>query len=97
MGLGPYDTYQWRGCGRLGNYLLAGRMAVVRDPRCTTSSSVSFQAAASANRANAGTDFDPVFFMIKARWFSTVRGLIRRSAAIFLLGCPASTNSMIWC
>jgi hypothetical protein len=43
-------------------------------------------AAASANRAKAGTDLAPVFFMIEARWFSTVRWLRRRSAAIFLVG-----------
>jgi hypothetical protein len=34
---------------------------------------LSFPAAASANRANAGSDFMLVFFMIAARWFSTVR------------------------
>ena len=77
-------------------YLLAGRMAGGRDPRCKIGSSVSFQAAASANRANAGSDFEPVFFMIEARWFSTVRWLMPRSAAIFLLGWPARTSSMIW-
>ena len=42
--------------------------------------------AASARRASAGSDLDPVFFMISARWFSTVRWLMPRSAAIFLLG-----------
>ena len=36
-------------------------------------SSAPFQAAASANLANAGRDLEPVFFMIEARWFSTVR------------------------
>ena len=34
--------------------------------------------------------------MIEARWFSTVRWLMPRSAAMFLLGWPARTNSMIW-
>ena len=34
--------------------------------------------------------------MIEARWFSTVRWLMPRSAAIFLLGWPARTSSMIW-
>lgn len=42
--------------------------------------------AASARRANAGSDRVPVFRMIAARWFSTVRWLMPRSAAIFLLG-----------
>ena len=32
-----------------------------------------FRAAASAKRASAGSDLAPVFFMIEARWFSTVR------------------------
>jgi hypothetical protein len=40
----------------------------------------------SANLANAGSDFDPVLFMMEARWFSTVRWLMPRSAAMFLLG-----------
>ena len=44
------------------------------------------EAAASANRARAGSDFAPIFFMIEARWFSTVRWLRLRSAAMFLLG-----------
>ena len=35
--------------------------------------------------------------MIAARWFSTVRWLIFRSAAMFLLGWPASTRSMTCC
>src|SRR5580658_8776763 len=46
--------------------------------------------AISANRASAGNDLDPVRFMILMRWFSTVRWLMPRSAAMFLLGCPAS-------
>ena len=53
------------------------------------------RAAASASLASAGSDFDPVFFMIEARWFSTVRWLMPRSAAMFLLGWPARTSSMI--
>jgi hypothetical protein len=32
-----------------------------------------FQTAANAKRINAGMDFEPVFLMIEARWFSTVR------------------------
>jgi hypothetical protein len=32
-----------------------------------------FQAAVRANLANAGSDFDPDFFVMEARWFSTVR------------------------
>ena len=50
--------------------------------------------ARSANLASAGSDFDPVLFMIEARWFSTVRWLMPRSAAMFLLGWPASTLSI---
>ena len=42
--------------------------------------------AASAIRARAGSDFVSVLAMIDARWFSTVRWLIPRSAAMFLLG-----------
>src|SRR5271154_1478616 len=51
-------------------------------------------AAINAKRASAGRDFDPVRFMILMRWFSTVRWLMPRSAAIFLLGWPASTISI---
>jgi hypothetical protein len=40
--------------------------------------------ARSASRASAGSDFDPVLFMIEARWFSTVRWLMLRSAAMWL-------------
>ncbi len=47
--------------------IVVERMAVDGVPRGATGSSVSFQAAASASRANAGTDFEPVFFMIVAR------------------------------
>jgi hypothetical protein len=54
------------------------------------------QAAAIAVRIRAGRDLEPVFFMIAARWLSTVRWLMPRSAAMFLLGCPASTRSKIW-
>ena len=50
--------------------------------------------ARSANRASTGSDFDPVLFIIEARWFSTVRWLMPRSAAMFLLGWPASTLSI---
>jgi hypothetical protein len=46
----------------------------------------SFTAAASASRASSGSDLVPVFVMIEARWFSTVRWLIPRSTAMFLLG-----------
>src|SRR5580698_1281171 len=52
--------------------------------------------AAIISRASAGSDFAPVFFMMEARWFSTVRWLMPRSAAMFLLGWPAKTRSMIW-
>jgi hypothetical protein len=52
--------------------------------------------AASANRISADSECEPVFFMTAARWFSTVRRLMPRSAAMFLLGWPASTSSMIW-
>ena len=31
------------------------------------------QTAANAQRISAGMDFEPVFFMMEARWFSTVR------------------------
>ena len=52
--------------------------------------------AASAKRISAESECEPVFFMTAARWFSTVRWLMPRSAAMFLLGWPASTSSMIW-
>jgi hypothetical protein len=32
--------------------------------------------------------------MIAAQWFLTVRWLMQRSAAMFLLGCPARTSFM---
>jgi len=44
------------------------------------------QAAASAVRTSAGRDFELVFLMMAARWLSTVRWLMPRSAAMFLLG-----------
>jgi hypothetical protein len=52
--------------------------------------------AARAKRISAESECEPVFFITAARWFSTVRWLMRRSAAMFLLGWPASTSSMIW-
>src|SRR5271169_5062854 len=52
-------------------------------------------AAASARRARAGTDLDSVRLMISPRWLSTVRWLMPRSAAMFLLGWPAKTICMI--
>ena len=52
--------------------------------------------AASAKRISAERECEPVFFMTAARWFSIVRWLMPRSAAMFLLGWPASTSSMIW-
>ena len=54
------------------------------------------QAAASAVRTSAGRDFELVFLMMAARWLSTVRWLMPRSAAMFLLGWPARTRSKIW-
>jgi hypothetical protein len=42
--------------------------------------------AANARRISAESVCDPVFFMTAARWFSTVRWLMPRSAAMFLLG-----------
>jgi hypothetical protein len=42
--------------------------------------------AARAKRISAESECEPVFFMTAARWFSTVRWLMPRSAAMFLLG-----------
>jgi hypothetical protein len=50
-----------------------------------------------AVRIRAGRDFEPVFLMMAARWLSTVRWLIPRSAEMFLLGSQARTRSKIWC
>ncbi len=72
----------WRPEGRFGNYLGAGRWTTAGG----TGSTAVFRAAASARRARAGSEVDPVRFMIEARWFSTVRWLMPRSAAMFLLG-----------
>jgi hypothetical protein len=63
----------------------------------TASDSALLNAATKPTRPNAGRDFDPVFFMMAARWFSTVRWLICKSAAMFLLGDPRNTRSMISC
>src|SRR4029077_20899352 len=52
--------------------------------------------AESAKRISAESECEPVFFMTAARWFSTVRWLMPRSAAMFLLGWPATPSSMIW-
>ncbi len=49
------------------------------------STEASLPAAMSANRVSAGRLFESVFFMIVARWFSTVRWLMPRCAAILLL------------
>jgi hypothetical protein len=77
---------------RFGNYLLAvHRAAVAGVPAPANCASASLPAAVTANRANAGSDLLPVRFTVEARWFSTVRWLIRRSSAMFLLGWPAST------
>ena len=81
---------------RLGNHLLGVCRAAVTGVPVDVRRVGAIPAAASANRANAGSDFEPVFFMIEARWFSTVRWLMPRSAAMFLLGWPARTRSMIW-
>ena len=51
--------------------------------------------AARARRARAGSEVTPVRSMMDARWFSTVRWLMPRSAAMFLLGYPATTRRMI--
>ncbi len=51
--------------------------------------------AATASLARAGRDRHPVLCMIEWRWFSTVRWLMRKSAAMFLLGAPVSTRVMI--
>jgi hypothetical protein len=67
---------------------------VLRHPAGGGGAAASSQAAASAIRANAGKHFDPVLFMIAARWFSTVRWLMPRSTAMFLLGWPARTSSI---
>ena len=67
----PARTERCVGPDRFGIYLLASNGG---EPPAT------FEAA-SASRASAGKDFAPVFFMIDARWFSTVRWLILRSAA----------------
>jgi len=42
--------------------------------------------AARARRIRAGIEREPVFFMTAARWFSTVRWLTPRSAAMFFAG-----------
>jgi len=61
---------------------LSGRLFA---PPAAVGSPPSPHAAAIANIANSGKDLEPVFLMIAARWYSTVRWLISRSAAIFLL------------
>jgi len=79
--------YNQRHCngGKFGIYLVI--IDAGAEPGSFTGSTVAvFAAAASASRASAGRDFDPVRFMIEARWLSTVRWLMPRSAAIFLLG-----------
>jgi hypothetical protein len=65
-----------------------------RLPKTRSTALCAQPAARSANLASAGSDFDPVLFIMPARWFSTVRWLIPRSAAMFLLGSPASTLSI---
>lgn len=62
----------------------AGTVDAARAPGRRTKSAP--PAAPSANRASAGSEVAPVRRMIAARWFSTVRWLIFRSAAMFLLG-----------
>ncbi len=50
-----------------------------------------------AVRTTAERDLEQVFLAMAARWFSTVRWLIFRSAAMFLLGWPAAMSSRISC
>jgi hypothetical protein len=78
-----------RGARGLQGALTKGRSSSGRD-------GLSAQVAASAVRIKAGRDFEPVFLIMVARWLSTVRWLMPRSAAMFLLGWPASTRSKIW-
>src|SRR6185437_6310162 len=54
-----------------------------------------YDPAARARRISSDSEVAPVLRMIEARWFSTVRRLMSRSAAIFLLGCPAITSLRI--
>ena len=44
------------------------------------------QVAATASMTNSDSDLEPVFSMMAARWTSTVRWLMPRSAAMILLG-----------
>lgn len=74
-----------RGVDHCSGRMTCRRLARAHD-RSSSVISPPFRAAASANRANAGRDFEPVFFMTPERWLSTVRWLMPRSAAIFLLG-----------
>ncbi len=53
---------------------------------CSLKADSAVELAAKASRAKAGSDAAPVLRIIEARWFSTVRWLIPRSAAMFLLG-----------
>ena len=69
---------------------------IVEPATAAAGRAVALQAAASAVRISAGRDFEPVFLMMAARWLSTVRWLIPRSTAMFLLGWPARTRSKIW-
>jgi len=71
--------------GRFGNYLQVIRWAAVAGDRPDEGLSSAGQVADSVNLASAGMDFDPVLFMIEARWFSKVRWL----------GAPPRTSSMI--
>jgi len=68
--------------GRFGNYLQVIRWAAVAGDRPDEGLSSAGQVADSVNLASAGMDFDPVLFMIEARWFSKVRWLIPRSGDI---------------
>ena len=58
---------------------------------CATAGSSS-QPAARAILISEDKDFASVFRMIAARWLSTVRWLIRKSAAMFLLGCAGQNE-----
>ena len=67
---------------RVGKYLWPGRhLPWPGAPTREAGASRSLTVAVTAKRANAGSDFVPVFFMIEARWFSSVRWLMQRPPA----------------
>src|ERR1700722_5380058 len=75
---GVHESFPKKAVDKMDPSETTGRRAPQRpteqpEPQRACRGSSSPPEARNANLASAGNDFDPVLFMIEARWFSTVR------------------------